>query len=96
MDDVPMDPEFTAINLVKLVGEERDGRAADPAVQILLDELIRIGPYDVMMALARLPWSAPGLDHDGVDAWLDQLLADIDDVPPARPRLTIVKDDGDD
>lgn len=93
IDDVPMDPEFTAINLVKLVGQEHSGRPADPAVAMLIDELIRIGPYDVMMALARLPWSAPGLDHDGVERWLEDLLASLDDVPSVRPRLTIVKDD---
>jgi hypothetical protein len=89
MDDVAMDPELTAINLVKLVGQERDGRPPDPAVTMLIKELIRIGPYDVMMALARLPWSAPGLDHDDVERWLDERLSNLDDIPSARPRFTI-------
>ena len=91
-----MDPEFTAINLVRLVGQERGGRPADPVVDMVINELIRVGPYDVMMALARLPWSAPGLDHDDVARWLDGLLSELDDVPPARPRFTIVKDDDED
>ena len=88
-----MDPEYTALNLVKLAGREHAGRSPDPAVAMVIDELIRIGPYPVMLALARLPWSAPGLDHEDVDRWLDERLAAIDDAPAARPRFRIVKDD---
>ena len=89
------DPEYTALHLVKMVGEERDARHADSALAMVINELVKIGPYEVLMALAHLPWSAPGLGREDVEAWLDRRLAEIDDVPPARPRFTIVRDDDD-
>jgi hypothetical protein len=93
MDDVAMDPEFTAINLVRLVAQDHAGNGPpiDPAVDLVINELLRIGSYNTILALARLPWSAP-LEHDEIDGWLVELLEQFEP-PPTRPRFTIVKDD---